>query len=228
MHSDQFTVLLEGIKEPSDPMRVATRIQECLAAPFTARGIDVFVSASIGIALSSPSYHQPEEMLRDADIAMCRAKAHGTSGREVFDAQMHALVVQRLKLETELRRAIERQEFRVFYHPIVRLATGQIAGVESLVRWWRNESEFVEPMDFIEVAEEAGLMILISQWVLREACRQARAWHLLFPTNPPLTMTMFHPACSRKAIWSLTLNPPSTKLTWNHGVCSSRSPRPRP
>jgi PAS domain S-box-containing protein len=190
MHSDQFTVLLEGIKGPSDPMRVATRIQECLSVPFTARGIDVFASASIGIALSSPSYHQPEEMLRDADIAMCRAKAHGTSGREVFDAQMHALVVQRLKLETELRRAIEREEFRVFYQPIVWLATGQIAGVESLVRWWRNESEFVEPMDFIEVAEETGLMIPISQWVLREACRQARAWHLLFHTNPPLTMTI--------------------------------------
>jgi len=190
MDSDQFTVLIEGIKGPSDPMRVAVRIQECLAAPFTARGIDVFASASIGIALSSPSYHQQEEMLRDADIAMCRAKARGTSGREVFDEQMHALVVKRLKLETELRRAIEREEFRVFYQPIVRLATGQIAGVESLVRWWRNESEFVEPMDFIEVAEETGLMIPISLWVLKEACRQARAWHLLFHTEPPLTMTI--------------------------------------
>jgi PAS domain S-box-containing protein len=129
MDSDQFTVLLEGIKGPSDPMRVAVRIQECLSAPFTARGVDVFASASIGIALSSPSYHQPEEMLRDADIAMCRAKAPGTCGREVFDAQMHALVVQRLKLETELRKAIEREEFRVYYQPIVRLSTGQIAGV---------------------------------------------------------------------------------------------------
>jgi len=190
MDSDQFTVLLEGIKGPSDPMRVAVRIQECLSAPFTARGVDVFASASIGIALSSASYHQPEEMLRDADIAMCRAKAQGTCGREVFDAQMHALVVQRLKLETDLRKAIEREEFCVFYQPIVRLATGQIAGVESLVRWWRNESELVGPMDFIEVAEETGLMIPISQWVLREACRQAHAWHLLFHTDPPLTMTI--------------------------------------
>jgi diguanylate cyclase (GGDEF)-like protein/PAS domain S-box-containing protein len=190
MDGDQFTVLLEGIKAPSDPMRVAVRIQECLSAPFTARGVDVFASASIGIALSSPSYHEPEEMLRDADIAMCRAKAQGTSGREVFDAQMHALVVQRLKLETELRKAIERQEFRVFYQPIVRLATGQIAGVEALVRWWRNESELVGPMGFIEVAEETGLMLLISRWVQREACRQARAWHLLFHSDPPLTMTI--------------------------------------
>jgi EAL domain-containing protein (putative c-di-GMP-specific phosphodiesterase class I) len=89
-----------------------------------------------------------------------------------------------------LRKAIERKEFRVFYQPIVRLATGQIAGVEALVRWWRNESELVGPMDFIEVAEETGLMIPISQWVLREACRQARAWHLRFDTDPPLTMTI--------------------------------------
>jgi len=190
MDGDQFTVLLEGIKGPSDPMRVAVRIQECLSAPFTARGVDVFASASIGIALSSPSYRQPEEMLRDADIAMCRARAQGTSGREVFDAQMHAIVVQRLKLETELRKAIERKEFRVFYQPIVRLATGQIAGVEALVRWWRNESELLGPVDFIEVAEETGLIIPISQWVLREACRQARAWHLRLGTDPPLTMTI--------------------------------------
>jgi EAL domain-containing protein (putative c-di-GMP-specific phosphodiesterase class I) len=116
--------------------------------------------------------------------------AQGTSGREVFDAQMHALVVQRLKLETELRKAIDREEFRVFYQPIVRLATGQIAGVEALVRWWRNESELVGPTDFIEVAEETGLMLPISRWVQREACRQARAWHLLFHTDPPLTMTI--------------------------------------
>ncbi len=190
MDGDQFTVLLEGIKGPSDPMRVAVRIQECLSAPFTARGIDVCASASIGIALSSPSYSEPEEMLRDADIAMCRARAQGTSGREVFDTQMHALVVRRLKLETELRKAIEREEFRVFYQPIVRLATGQIAGVEALVRWRRNESELVGPVDFIEVAEETGLMRVISRWVQREACRQARAWHLLFHSDPPLTMTI--------------------------------------
>ncbi len=190
MDGDQFTVLLEGIKGPSDPMRVAVRIQECLSAPFTARGVDVCASASIGIALSSPSYSEPEEMLRDADIAMCRARAQGTSGREVFDTQMHALVVRRLKLETELRKAIEREEFRVFYQPIVRLATGQIAGVEALVRWRRNESELVGPVDFIEVAEETGLMRVISRWVQREACRQARAWHLLFHSDPPLTMTI--------------------------------------
>ena len=135
-------ILLEGIKTPSDPMRVAMRVQESLAAPFTANGVDAFTSASIGIALSSTSYQKPAEMLRDADIAMCRAKAQGTSGCEVFDTNMHALVVRRLKLETELRKAIEHEDLRVFYQPIVRLATGQIAGVEALVRWWHNGSEY--------------------------------------------------------------------------------------
>jgi EAL domain-containing protein (putative c-di-GMP-specific phosphodiesterase class I) len=121
---------------------------------------------------------------------MCRAKAKGMSICEVFDTEMHALVVRRLKLETELRKAIEREELRVFYQPIIRLANGQIAGVEALVRWWHNGSEMVGPADFIEVAEETGLIVPIGRWVLKEACRQARAWHLLFPKDAPLTVTI--------------------------------------
>jgi PAS domain S-box-containing protein len=187
---DRFTVLLENIKAPSDPMRVAIRIRDSLAAPFAANGVDAFTSASIGIALNSTAYEKPGEMLRDADIAMCRAKAQGTSGCEVFDTEMHALVVRRLKLETELRRAIEQGELRVFYQPIVRLASGRIAGVEALVRWWHNDSEFVGPGDFIEVAEETGLIVPIGRYVLKEACRQAHAWHLLFNTSPLLTTTI--------------------------------------
>jgi len=190
MDGDQFTVLLEGIKEPSDPMRVALRVQETLTSPFAAHGVDVFTTAGIGIALSSPSYVKPAEMLRDADIAMCRAKAQGTSGCEVFDTEMHALVVRRLKLESELRKAIEREELRVFYQPIVRLSTVQIAGVEALLRWWHNESEMVGPADFIEIAEETGLIVPIGRWVLKETCRQAHAWHQNFPMDPPLTTTV--------------------------------------
>ena len=190
MDGDQFTVLLEGIKEPSDPMRVAMRVQETLTSPFAAHGVDVFTSAGIGIALSSPSYVKPAEMLRDADIAMCRAKAQGTSGCEVFDTEMHALVVRRLKLESELRKAIEREELRVFYQPIVRLSTVQIAGVEALLRWWHNYSEMVGPADFIEIAEETGLIVPIGRWVLKETCRQAHAWHQNFPMDPPLTTTV--------------------------------------
>jgi PAS domain S-box-containing protein len=190
LDGDRFIVLLEGIKTPSDPMRVAMRLQESLAVPFTAHGVEAFTSASIGIALSAPSYERPAEILRDADIAMCRAKAKDVSGCEVFDSHMHALVVQRLKVETELRKAIENEDLRVFYQPIVRLATGQIAGVEALVRWWHNKSEFVGPADFIEIAEETGLIVPIGRWVLKEACRQAHAWHLLFNTDPLLTVTI--------------------------------------
>jgi predicted signal transduction protein with EAL and GGDEF domain len=190
MDGDRFSILLEGIKTPRDPMRVAMRVQEGLAAPFSANGANAFTSASIGIALSSPSYQKPAEMLRDADIAMCRAKAQGTPGCQVFDTEMHALVVRRMKLETELRKAIECEEFRVFYQPIVRLATGKIAGVEALVRWWRNGSEYIGPGDFIEVAEETGLIVPLGLWVFKEACRQGHAWHQLFGTDPPLTVTI--------------------------------------
>jgi EAL domain-containing protein (putative c-di-GMP-specific phosphodiesterase class I) len=171
-------------------MRVAIRIQESLVEPVTANGVDAFTSASIGIALSSPSYQNPGEMLRDADIAMCRAKAPRSSACEVFDTEMHSLVVKRLKLETELRKAIEHEELRVFYQPIICLSTGKIAGVEALVRWWHNESEMVGPGDFIEVAEETGLIVPIGRWVLKEACRQAHAWHLLFSSEPLLTTTI--------------------------------------
>jgi PAS domain S-box-containing protein len=190
LDGDQFTVLLEGVKRPADPMRVAMRVQESLAAPFAARGVEVFTSANMGIALSSPCYQKPAEMLRDADIAMCRAKARGTSACEVFDTEMHALVVRRLQLETELRKALEHEELRVFYQPIVRLATGQIAGMEALLRWWRNESELVGPTDFIDVAEETGLIVPVGRWILKEACRQAHAWHLLFDSDPPLTVAI--------------------------------------
>ena len=190
LDGDRFTVLLEGVKAPSDPMRVAMRVQDGLAGPFTLHGVDAFTSASIGIALSSPLYEKPADILRDADIAMCRAKSQGPPAREVFDTQMHAIVVRRLTLETELRKAIEREELRVFYQPIVRLATGQIAGAEALVRWWHNESELVGPDGFIDVAEETGLIVPIGRWILKEACRQAHAWHSRFPSESPMTITV--------------------------------------
>jgi PAS domain S-box-containing protein len=190
LDGDQFTVLLESIKEPSAPMRVAMRLQEGLAAPFAANGIDVFTFASIGIALSSPNFQSPAEMLRDADIAMCRAKVQGTSGCEVFDKHMHALVVRRLNLESELRKAIERGELRVLYQPIVRLTTGRIGGVEALLRWWRNDSCLVGPADFIDVAEETGLIVPIGRWILKEACRQAHQWHGLIASDPLVTVAV--------------------------------------
>jgi predicted signal transduction protein with EAL and GGDEF domain len=186
----QFTVLLERIKEPSEPMRVALRLQECLVAPFLANGVEVFTSASIGMSLSSPAFQTPTELLRDADIAMCRAKAGGGCSCEVFDSDMHALVNRRLKLESELRKSIERHELRVLYQPIVHLATGRLHGVEALLRWWRNDSELVGPADFIQVTEETGLIVPFGQWILRETCRQAHEWHMRFVTDPLLTATV--------------------------------------
>ncbi|MGB6197990.1 MAG: EAL domain-containing protein [Candidatus Acidiferrales bacterium] len=190
LDGDRFTVLLEDIKAPSDPMRVAMRLQESFAGPFTLHGVDAFTTASIGIAMSSDTPHSPAEMLRDADIAMCRAEAQGVSCCQVFDTAMHAIVVRRLKLETELRKAIDREELRVFFQPIVRLATGKIAGAEALVRWWHNESEIVGPADFIEVAEETGLIVPIGRWILKEACRQAHAWQLRYSSELPMTITI--------------------------------------
>jgi PAS domain S-box-containing protein len=190
MDGDEFTILLEGIHDPSDPMRVAIRVQESLGTPFLANGIEVFTSACIGIALSTSSYQKPGDILRDAGVAMCRAKAQGASRCEVFDTEMHAAVVSRLKLETELRKAIEREELCIFYQPIVRLSTRQIVGFESLVRWKRPEASMMSPIDFIEVAEETGLIVPIGRWVLREACRQAQHWQKIHPCDPPLTATV--------------------------------------
>jgi PAS domain S-box-containing protein len=190
MDGDQFTVMLEGIKDPSEPMRVALRLQETLTAPFSAKGVDVYTSASIGIAISSSSLRKPEEMLRDADIAMVRARAQGPSRCEVFATQMHAIVVRRLNLESELRKCIERDELRVLYQPIVNLNTGKMAGVEALIRWWRYDSILVGPGDFIEIAEETGLIVPIGRWILKEACRQACEWQGRLRADRPLTTTI--------------------------------------
>jgi PAS domain S-box-containing protein len=190
MDGDQFTILLEGIKEPSDAMRVAMRVQESLVEPFSAKGVDVFTFASIGIALSSATFVKPAEMLRDADIAMRRAKTEGGSNCEVFDTQMHALVVRRLNLESQLRKAIERNELRVLYQPIVQLTTGRVSGVEALIRWQRNDAELLGPGDFIEVAEQTGLIVPIGRWILKEACRQVHEWHAQFQSDPLLTATV--------------------------------------
>lgn len=190
MDGYQFTVLLERIKEPSEPMRVALRLQESLVPPFLANDMEVFTFASIGIALSSPSLQTPVELLRDADIAMCRAKANGGSSCEVFDSDMHALVIRRLNLESDLRKSVERNELRVLYQPIVHITTGRVFGVEALLRWWRNDSELVAPADFIEVAEETGLIVPLGRWILNETCRQAHQWHMQFNTDPLLTATV--------------------------------------
>ncbi|HEY9859658.1 MAG TPA: EAL domain-containing protein [Candidatus Obscuribacterales bacterium] len=187
---DEFAVLLEDIQSLSCATQIAERIKHALALPFNLNGYEVFTTASIGIALYTPSYVQPGNLLRDADIALYRAKALGKARYEVFNLSMHAHAVERLQLETDLRRAIDRQEFQLHYQPIVALTTGEIVGVEALVRWHHPQRGLVAPTEFIAVAEETGLIVPLGCWVLQEACQQVANWQAQFPSCRPLTISV--------------------------------------
>ena len=183
---DEFTILLEDIQSEADATGVAERIHEELSAPFEMGGHEVFCTVSVGIAFSSFGYEEPDDMLRDADTAMYRAKTNGRSRHEVFDGDMHRKAVTLLQLETDLRRALERDECRVYYQPIVDLESRELLGFEALARWQHPERGLVMPEAFIPIAEETGLIGPIGLWVLREACRQTVEWQRKFRRDPPL------------------------------------------
>jgi diguanylate cyclase (GGDEF)-like protein/PAS domain S-box-containing protein len=185
---DEFAILLEGIEEVSDATRVAERIQASLSAPVDLGGLEVFTSASIGIVLNSAAYERPEYLLRNADMAMYRAKAAGQARFEVFDRAMHARALSRLQMETDLRRALEREEFRVHYQPIISLETGRIMGLEALVRWSHPDQGWLPPDEFIPAAEETGLILPLGEWVLRESCRHLKRWQEQYPRDIPLSV----------------------------------------
>ncbi len=187
---DEFTLLVEDLKDPSSVTAIAERMLGELSRPFYLDQREVFMTASIGIVLGNISYNQPEHLLRDADTAMYRAKASGKARYHVFDPTMHQEALQLLQLETDLRRAIERQEFVVYYQPIVALATGKITGFEALVRWQHPTRGFVSPGDFIPVAEETGLITYIGTWVMRSACQQLRIWQEQKLAQDHLTMSV--------------------------------------
>jgi diguanylate cyclase (GGDEF)-like protein/PAS domain S-box-containing protein len=178
---DEFTVLLEDLKGLSEVLEVANRLQNNLSSPFNLDGREVFTSVSIGIALSTIGYEHPDDVLRDADTAMYRAKMSGKARHEVFDRAMHARALNLLQMETDLRRAIERDELVLHYQPIITLDTGVISGFEALIRWCHPEKGFISPIDFIPIAEETGLIIPIGKWVLEEACRRVKDWEERFP-----------------------------------------------
>jgi diguanylate cyclase (GGDEF)-like protein len=187
---DEFGLLLEDVADSETAEAVALRIEAELAKPLSFEGREVFVTASIGIALSSERLGTPEEVLRDADLAMYHAKAKGKARHEIFDGSMSAPALDRMDLEMDLRSAISRHEFRLHYQPILRLDTGQITEVEALIRWQHEKRGLLQPDAFIGLTEETGLIVPIGQWVLGEACRQARAWQIEFPRTPPLIMSV--------------------------------------
>ena len=180
---DEFTILLDGIKDYGDAQRVAERVQEVLGEPFHLAGRELFITASVGIKYSGDGDEQPDDLLRDADTAMYSAKTLGKAQYQVFDAKMHTRALTLLQMESDLRRAVEREEFRVNYQPIVSLESGRISGFEALVRWHHPERGVILPAEFVSVAEETGLIMQIDRLVLRQACWQMRKWQDALPVT---------------------------------------------
>jgi len=225
LSGDEFGVLLPNVQDTSDAIRVADRILSQLRHPIHLRDQDVYTSISVGITWSALGYERPEDVLRDADTAMHRAKRRGKGRYELFDTNMHAEAVAQLTLESDLRRAIERVEFRVYYQPVIDLKTERITGFEALLRWNHPTRGLVLPGEFIAAAEETGLIIQIGEWVLREACGQMQRWHAKYPHGDKLTISVnlsgkqfAQPALIAKALHESMLVPSSLKLEITESV----------
>ena len=190
MGGDEFTILLEEVSEPSNAMRVAKRILSAVAEPLQVEGREILASASVGVALSASTHESAEDLLQEADVAMRRAKAMGGSRCEVFNEAMHTRAVNQLKLEGELRQALEQGQFRLHYQPIVRLETRQITGFEALLRWQHPEHGLTSPDKFTTAAEDGGLLVSTGQWAILEACRQLRAWDKEISTTESVSISV--------------------------------------
>ncbi len=186
---DEFTVLVENVENPPDVVRVARRIIEAHREPFALEGQQIFIKPSIGISLGTARTKTSVELLRDADTAMYRAKKEGV-GYQVFETVMYEQALRRLKLENELQRAVEAEQFVVHYQPIIHLQTGEVRGIEALVRWQHPERGLLDPKEFIPAAEESGLVVPMGERVLKEACEQAKEWQERYPHIPPWVMSV--------------------------------------
>src|SRR5215218_8530057 len=225
---DEFTILIEDISSVGEVVQIAERIAEILQPPFTLGEQEVFATVSTGIALNISAQELPADLLRHADLAMYQAKHKGRARYEVFEPSMDAKAVERLMLETGLRRALVRQQLRVHYQPIVALDNNKIAGVEALVRWEHPKRGLLLPEEFLPVAEETGLIVRIGQWVLREASKQARIWQEHHPSIPPLTISVnlstrefFHPELVAEVLDESEIDPASLQLEITEGAMRS-------
>ncbi len=190
LSGDEFVIVLELLSGEEDALSIAQAIQNQFSRPVILDGRELVISASIGIALSSPERDTAETLLRNADVAMYRAKSEGRARSVIFDPTMHSDSLARLELESDLRHAISHGELRVHYQPIVTMETGVVSEVEALVRWQHPSRGLIPPNDFIPLAEETGLIIPLGLWVMEEACRQTAEWQAQFPTTPPLTVSV--------------------------------------
>jgi diguanylate cyclase (GGDEF)-like protein len=219
---DEFTIFLNEIKSDENVFEVADRLQRGIAAPLKIDGHEIFTTASIGITFFNSSYENPESILRDADSAMYQAKLEGKARCKVFQKAMHTSNINLLQIENDLRRAIERQEFRVFYQPIVDFSTQTVTEFEALIRWEHPEHGMISPLDFIPLAEETGLIVPIGKWVLEEACRQIKIWEKKFLLSNKLSISvnlsakqLMHSEINesiRQIIVHTNINPRSLKL----------------
>jgi diguanylate cyclase (GGDEF)-like protein len=197
---DEFAILLEEMEDPQEATIVAQRIQETLSKPFQLQDYQVCTGTSIGIALSTMGYQQPDELLRDADAAMYQAKSQGKGRYVIFDRGMQTHAITTLQLENDLRRALEKKEFCLHYQPIVSLLTGYLSGFEALLRWNHPKRGWISPNEFIPVAEETGLIHQLGWWILESACNQLEVWSSQFPNLPSLSVNVNFSAMQLKQV----------------------------
>ncbi|MFZ5817142.1 MAG: sensor domain-containing protein [Bacillota bacterium] len=187
---DEFAILVRAVGEPTEAIEVAEQVLSHLHDPFDLAGNEIFITASIGLVVSSPGHLTTDDLLRDADVAMYRAKQKGKNQYELFSPSMKERLMARLQMETDLRRAIDREELLVYYQPVVQVNTGRILGLEALVRWKHPQKGVVSPGEFIPLAEETGLILPIGRWVLRQACLQVRRWQREYPEYAEIVLSV--------------------------------------